>query len=142
MKKVEVEEKARNMLIDPEAYETYIRRQEKHRNTVERTNKREKSLPGSGRVWTSKVTKTNQFNLLTESKDKSSLNIKSVNKPINPNSVTSLSTSNIRINRNPGVSNTKSMQKNEENYVKKFIIEGRVGKTMGRRNKNCSSYPV
>lgn len=68
------------MLVDPQSYETYVKRQTQHRAEIDRNRQRDKYTPGSGYVWTNRITKPQQFNLLTETKDNSSLHIKSISK--------------------------------------------------------------
>ena len=67
------------MLVDPESYNHYVSRIKSYRNNIDNSHKREKSLPGSGNVWTNKVTKPQEFILRTEGNN-SKLNIKSINK--------------------------------------------------------------
>lgn len=81
MKKIEIEEQAKNLVVDPESYNAYIKRQNNHRNIIAKGSKREKSLPGSGNVWTKKVTKPQEFNLVTEGNGSNkSFQIKSLTK--------------------------------------------------------------
>jgi hypothetical protein len=67
LRKIEVEVEAKKLVVDPESYGAYVNRQVKHREEIAKQHKREKSQPGSGRIWTGKVTKPMQFNLKTES---------------------------------------------------------------------------
>ena len=59
----------------------YVKRLQSHRDNVNKSYAREKSLPGSGNVWTNKVTRPQEFVLRTEGHaDKNNLKIKSISK--------------------------------------------------------------
>jgi hypothetical protein len=70
------------LVCDPQSFSNYINRQNKYRNEIESHQIREKSLPGSGNIWTNKITKPKEFNLFTESNglNRSCQKIKSLSK--------------------------------------------------------------
>jgi hypothetical protein len=70
------------VLIDPESYEIFVKRQKQHRDQVSQINSKESARPGSGNVWKGKVTKSREFNLATENKQiaPKSPQIRSINK--------------------------------------------------------------
>lgn len=80
MKKIEVDEAATKILIDPHAYESFIQRQRKYREENEKIINKDKYKPGSGNIWSSKITKPQNFELASEKKK--SFHIKSVEKVI------------------------------------------------------------
>jgi hypothetical protein len=60
-----------------------VKRIHKHREDIDVNRKREKSQPGSGNIWTNKVTKPQEFKLRTEGLNvNKSFNIKSLTKVI------------------------------------------------------------
>jgi hypothetical protein len=59
----------------------FVKRQQSHRENLRNSHIREKSLPGSGNIWTNKVTKPQEFMLRTEAKEeKNKIKIKSISK--------------------------------------------------------------
>lgn len=68
IKKIEIKEKTKNLVVDPESYEAYLKRLSKHRNNIQQNIKREKSLPGSGNIWRRKTLPANK-QLITDNDD-------------------------------------------------------------------------
>ena len=81
LQRIEIQEAARNVLVDPQSYLVYVQRLQSHRQNLKNSHVREKSLPGSGNIWTNKVTKPQEFVLRTEGNgDKNQIRIKSIYK--------------------------------------------------------------
>ena len=64
---MEIDRDAENFLVDPESYNSFINRRQKFREEKECLHKRQKSTPGSGRLWTNKITKPSEFNHCSDS---------------------------------------------------------------------------
>jgi hypothetical protein len=80
LKKLEISKDSKKVVVDPESYMMFVNRQENHRLNKSMSDNRQKSLPGSGNIWTNHITKPKKFNLRTENSREKSLNIKSVSK--------------------------------------------------------------
>jgi hypothetical protein len=80
LKKVDIEKEAGELVRDPESFNAYVSRQQRKRDENQNKSKREKSQPGSGKVWNKKITKPQKFNLRTEDNSKKNYNIKSCEK--------------------------------------------------------------
>ncbi len=76
-----IAKESQNLVYDPESFCNFIKRAHYHRDNKVKNHKREKSLPGSGNIWTPIPTKPRSIHLRTEGNlNKSNDTILSLNK--------------------------------------------------------------
>lgn len=81
LKRIEIDQEATNLLVDPESYYTFVNRRQKFREQKENLHRRQKSTPGCGRIWTNKITKPAEFNIKKdEAYNHENIHVKSLEK--------------------------------------------------------------